>query len=271
MAARSVCFRKMKSSFVLLALIAAPWLVSAHAQTEPVRIAKAPAEPLPPAQEVFDNLLAPYEAAVTFRGQFDISIKAQENAISEIHLETRFRYDDNDKLQSQFSRMRVVGRAKPKAQQTFLFVDDGQTQKVVLVEQKVWWNVAKRDNSAAFFSVVKPLIDQVTQSLENNEDFVPAVSQSSEAGRAVLVLKSNKSKVFRATLDAQTRALLSLAVKDNMTIDATNQVFDGPLTDQELKWVAPADYRQVAPGEVAPPASLGITIPGLAGEGQAVN
>lgn len=261
----------MKSSFVLLALTAAPWLVSAQAQTEPARIAKAPAELSPQAQELFDNLLAPYEAAKTFRGQFDISIKAQENAIAEIHLETLFRYDDQNKLRGQFSRMKVVGRAKPKQQQTFLFVDDGQTQKVVLVEQKVWWNVNQRNNSAAFFSVVKPLIDQVTQSLENNEDFVPVVSQSTDDGRAVFVLKSDKSKVFRATIDAQTRALRSLAVKDNMTIDATNQVFDGPIADQELTWVAPADYRQVAQGEVAPPAALGITIPGLTGESQTVN
>ncbi len=255
----------------MLALIAAPWLVSAHAQTAPVRIAKTPAEPLPQAQELFDNLLAPYEAAKTFRGQFDIAIKAQENAIAEIGLETRFRYDDQNNLRGQWSRMKVVGRAKPKQQQTFLFVDDGQTQKVVLVEQKVWWNVNQRNNSAAFFSVVKPLIDQVTQALENNEDFVPVVSQSTDNGRAVLVLKSDKSKVFRATIDAQTRALLSLAVKDNLTIDATKPVFNGPMADADFAWVAPADYRQVAPGEVAPPASLGITIPGLDGGNQVPN
>ena len=261
----------MKSSLVLIALIAAPWLASAQAQPSPTRIAKAPSEPLPNAQDLFANLLAPYEAAKTFRGQFDIAIKAQENAIAEIRLETRFRYDDQDKLQGQWSRVRIVGRAKPKTQQTFLLVDDGQTQKVVLVEQKVWWDVAKRDNAAAFFSVVKPLIDQVTQALENNEDFVPVVSQSNDNGRAVFVLKSNKSKVFRATIDAQTRAIDSLNVKDNIAIDASDQIFDAPIADADFAWSAPADYRQVAPGEVAPPASLGITIPGLAGENQVPN
>ena len=263
----------MKSSFALLALTASPWLLSAQGQAQPapIRIAKASAEPLPPAQELFDNLLAPYEAAKTFRGQFDISIKAQENAIAEIHLETRFRYDDKNNLRGQWSRMKVVGRAKPKTQQTFLFVGDGQTQKVVLVEQKVWWNVAKRDNAATFFSVVKPLIDQVVQALQNNEDFTPVVSRATDDGRAVFVLKSNKSKIFRATLDAQTCAIRSLSVKDTISLNATDQIFDGPLADQELAWVAPADFRQVAPGEVAPPAALGITIPGFAGEDGTAN
>ena len=266
----------MKSSFVLLALTSAPWLVSAPAQAQsaPVRIAKAPKAPqapLPDAQELMDNLWAPYQAARTFRGKFDISIKAEGNAIAQIQLETRFRTDENDRLQRQFSRMKIVGRGKPKEQQTILFVDDGQTQQVVLVEQKVWWKAVERDNAAALFSMVKPLVDQVVQALENDDDFVPGVSRGTASGRPTLLLSSQKNKDLRAVLDEPTRALRSLAVRNTIDIDATNQVFDGPMTGADFAWSAPADYRQVAPGEVLPPASLGITIPSVDGATQAAN
>ena len=253
----------MKSSFVLLALLTlAPWLLPAQAQ--PVYIARAPQEPLPDARQLLDNLFAAYETAQTFRGQFDIDIKAEGNAIAEIQLDTRFRYDDKDNLQRQWSLMKIVGRAKPKQQQTILFLDDGQTQKVVLVEQKVWWNVAGRDNAAALFSMVKPLVDQVVQALENDDDFVPVASRGTASGRPTLILSSKKNKDLRAVLDASTRQIRSFDVKNTIAIDATNQVFDGPIADADFAWIAPADYRQIAPGEVMPPASLGITVPGIA-------
>ena len=272
MAARSVCFRKMKSFYVTLALCAAPWLLMPAAQSQaqmaPLRISKAPAEPLPDAQQLLDNLWAPYETAQTFRGNFGISIKAENNAIAEIGLETKFRYDDKDILQRQFSRMKIVGRAKPKQQQTILFVDDGQNQKIVLVEQKVWWNVEKRDNAAALFSMVKPLVDQVVQALENDDNFTPVVSRSKLMGRPTYLLRSKKNEDFRASIDAETRALRALEVKNTIVIVARPPVFDAPfnapIADSEFEWSAPVDYRQVAPGEVMPPASLGITIPGTA-------
>lgn len=250
-----------------MALTATPWLMSAPAHSAPVHIAKAPQSPLPDAQQLLDNLWAPYETARTFRGGFGISIKAEGNAISNIQLETKFRYDANDVLQRQFSRMKIVGRAKPKEQQTILFVDDGQTQKIVLIEQKVWWNVEKRDNAAALFSIVKPLVDQVVQALENDDDFVPVVSRSVVMQRPVYLLNSKKDKVFRAVIDAETRAIRALEVKNTIAIVARPPVFDAPfdapIADAEFEWITPADYRQVAPGEVMPPASLGITIPGL--------
>lgn len=259
----------MKSKFVLLALVAVPSLVAAPAQSAPVRVAKSPQEALPDAQELFDNLFAPYEAAKTFRGNFGISIKAEGNAISQIQLETLFRYDDKNNLQRQMSRMKIVGRGKPKEQQTILFVDDGQNQRVVLVEQKVWWKVEQRDNAAALFSMVKPLVDQVVQALGNDDDFVPIVSRSIVTERPVYILSSKKSKDFRAAIDAKTRAIRALEVKNTIVIVTRPPVFDKPfdepISDAEFGWSAPADYRQVAEGEVMPPASLGITIPGLTG------
>ena len=98
--------------------------------------------------------------------------------------------------------------------------------------------------------------------MENDDDFVPVVARSIEAGRAVLVLKAKKGNILRAVLDEQTRALLSFEVKNNVSIRGSNQTFNAPIADADLGWNAPADFRRVAPGEVLPPASLGITLPG---------
>ena len=254
----------MKSSLVLLALLAAPWLLVSAASAQEVRVAKAPQAPLPDAQELFDNLFAPYEAALTFRGNFDVSVQGENNLLSEIHLDALFRHDDQGNLSGQKATMRVVGRTNPKTQQTFVFVDEGANQKVVLVEQKAWWVPAERDDVSALTLLIKPLIDQVIDGLESNDKFVPVVSRSVDAGRAVFVLKAKKSNAFRAVIDEQTRAIRSLAVKDSVSILGSNQVFNEPVSDEDLTWSAPADYRQVAPGAVAPPASLGITVPGTA-------
>ena len=255
----------------MLALIPAPWLHSAPAHAAPIRIAKAPQETLPDAQELLDNLWAPYESARTFRGNFVLNIKADNNAISQIRLDSRFRRDEQGKLNGQFDTLYVVGSDKPKTRQTFVFTDENQAQKLVLVEQKVWWIPAERESAPAVSTFVKSIVDGIVQALENDDDFVPVVSRSVASGKSILVLKSRKGNAFRATLDEQTRALLSFDVKNNISIVASNQTFDALIADSDLVWNTPADYRQVAEGEVMPPASLGITIPGLASVNGAVN
>ena len=261
----------MKSKIVLLALIAAPWLLVSAAQAQPVRITKAPPAPLPPAQELFDNLFAPYETARTFRGKFEVTVAGERNLVEKIGLVALFRRDEQGNLSGQKSEMKVIGRTKPKDQQTFVFVDDGAAQKIVMVEQKAWWIASERDNASALTTFVGPLIEQVVEGLQNDDKFEPVVSRSKQDGRAVLVLKSKKGNAFRAVLDEQTRAILSLQVKDSISIVGSQQVFNQPVSDEELQWQAPADFRQVAPGAVAPPASLGITIPGTASASAANN
>ena len=248
----------------MLALIPAPWLHSAPAHAAPIRIAKAPQETLPDAQELLDNLWAPYESAATFSGNFDISVEGKMNSLSQIRLDTQFRYNEKGDLNGQKSTMKVVGRAKPRAQQTFVFASENGQHQVVMVEQKAWWIPSERDKVSVLSAMVKPLIDQVVQALQENTDFTPVVTRGVDAGRPVWVLKAKKSNVFRAVIDVQTRAIRSIVVKDNISIVGTNQVFNQPISDEDLRWIAPADYRQVAEGEVMPPASLGITIPGLA-------
>ena len=60
-------------SLSLSALVAAPSLVAAQGQTAPVQLAKAPPLPMPKAQELLNDLIAPYAAAKTFSGKLNIS------------------------------------------------------------------------------------------------------------------------------------------------------------------------------------------------------
>ena len=253
----------MKSKIVLLALVAAPWLLVCAAQAQPIRVVKAPQIALPDAQELLATLFAPYQTAKTFRGKFDITIQGERNLVEKIQLDALFRRDEGGDLNGQKSLMKVVGRTKPKAQQTFVFVNEGAAQKVVMVEQKAWWTAAERDNDSALMTFVGPLIEQVVIGLENDDKFVPVVNRDKQNGRSVLVLKAKKGNNFRAVIDEQTRAIRSLQVKDSISIVGSDQIFNEPVSDEELTWNAPADFRRVAPGEVAPPASLGITSPGV--------
>ena len=97
---------------------------------------------MPDAQQLFATLFAPYETAKTFRGKFDITIAGERNLVEKIQLDALFRRDEQGDLSGQQSTMKVVGRTKPKAQQTFVFVDEGGAQKIVMVEQKAWWTAA---------------------------------------------------------------------------------------------------------------------------------
>ena len=255
----------MKTSLVLLALVAAPSLVSAQTQTAPVRVAKAP---MPKAQELFDNLFAPYAAAKTFSGNFDIFLLGNDptNTLSEIHLQTAYRFDDNGDLARQNATIGVVGRVNPKEKATFHFIHSGQNFVVALDEQKSWWMTEQGDAIPAFQKLLKPILDDVIQVLNGQKDFVPIVSESVEAGRPVWILKAKGSNVVRIVVDAQTRALRSLDVKDNVSIRGYGQEFNGPIADESFTWTPPLDFKQVVEGAVSPPASLGFKLANSATE-----
>jgi len=257
----------MKISFVLLALVAAPSLAVAQTQTTPVRVA-ASQEPMPKAQELFDNLFAPYVAAKTFSGNFDIFLLGNNptNTLSEIHLQTAYRFDNNGDLARQNATVGVVGRVNSKEKATFHFIHSGQNFVVALDEQKSWWTTEQGDTVPAFQKLLKPILDDVIQVLNGQKDFVPVVSKSVEAGRPVWILKAKGSNAVRIVVDAQTRALRSLDIKDNVSIRGYGQEFNEPIADESFTWTPPLDFKQVVEGAVSPPASLGFKIANSATE-----
>ncbi len=248
---------------VLSALVAAPTLVSA--QTAPVRIAKAPQEPMPKAQELFNNLFAPYAAAKTFSGNFDILIRVNEQSqpIEEYRLRTAFRFDDNGNLERQNTTMTVVGRSEPKARQTFRFVDDGRTNTVVFVDQKSWAHKEPRDTSPALITTLKAALDASTLALRNSPGFVPVISRGLDAGRPVWILKAKRSNAVRIVVDAQTRALRSFDILDEnqrVSIRGSEQVFNEPIADEAFLWTPPTDFKNVAADDIHLPPTLGIVV-----------
>ena len=255
----------MKSYYVLLAVLAAPSLVSAQNQSAPIVLAKAPQKPLPNALELIDNLYAPYAAAKTFSGNFDVLLlgKDQQHPIAEYHLKTAFRYDDKGDLEGQNTTMNVVGRAEPKPRQTFRFIDDGRANTVVFVDQKAWALKVPRDTSPALTAILKATLDSATLALHHSPGFVPVVSRGVDAGRPVWILKAKGSNAFRAVVDVQTRALRSFEIlgeDQSVSIRGSEQEFDQPIADQVFTWTPPADFKQVAADDVHLPPSLGISV-----------
>ena len=260
----------MKSHFsrvVALFLVASTSFQVQAQTTSPVPVFKAKA-PLPRAQELLDHLFDPYAAAQTFSGTFDILIKGNDpaNKVSEIHLKTRHSFDERGDLTRQDAILRFVGREEPKQEQTLHFVDDGHHMAVVAIEQKVWWPTSQHDASSALATVLKPLLDGVVQVLNRTPNFVPSVSRGVDAGRPVFVLTAKHTDVLHIVVDAQTRALRSFELSDNVnggvSIHGSEQRFNEPIRDAEFAWTAPPDFKQVAEGDVTFPPSLGITIPG---------
>lgn len=253
----------MKSSLVLLALIAAPNLALAQTTAPPLRVAKTPQEPMPKAQELLDNLFAPYEAAKTFRGKFDVLVKNNEttNTLSRLHLDTQFRYGENGRLERQNSALNFVGRREPKLQQTLRFVDDGQTSTVAASEQKVWWTTGDRNyTDTALSALLKPVLDDAVQALHDNPNFVPIIARGKSAGRPAFILTAKGSNVFRAVVDANSRALISFELLDNLSIRGYDQFFDEPAADESFVWTPPADFKRVEESEVVLPAALGLVV-----------
>lgn len=253
----------MKSKFVLLALFAAPSVALAQTQTASVRVAKAPQTPTPKAQELLDNLFAPYAAAKTFRGSFHIAVKddSPQNTLSEMAIDTQFRYDDKGDLKNENTLMRFVGRGTFKEQQTLRFVNDGTTKQIVAIEQQYWWTPSIPFYVSSGLAVfLKPVLDSAVQALHKTPRFVPVVSRGVDAGRPVFILTAKGSNVFRAVVDEKTRALRSFELLDSVSILGSNQAFDEPIDDAIFAWTPPADARQVAEDKVKFPASLGITM-----------
>ena len=254
----------MKVPFVLLALLAAPSLV--QAQSAPVVVAKAPKEPLPKARELFDNLFAPYAAAKTYRGNFDIVLSGNEDTapISEIHLQAKHRMNDKGDMESQDTTLGFVSRADAKQQPTLRFVRNGRAGFLVLTSQKMWWSPEPSDNVdlPVLSAVLKPLLDGVTQAINQMPGFVPIISKGKEAGRPVFILKAEGTNVLRVVVDAQTRALRSFELKDSLSIRGSNQTFDESIADAEFTWTPPADFKQVALDEIALPPFLKATVNG---------
>lgn len=249
----------MKRFLALLALLAAPNLALAR-PTSTQQTCKKP--PLPNAQYLLDHLYAPYEAARTFHGTFDILIKSDDpkNLVSEIHSKTLFRFDAKGDLAGQNSTTQYISRADPNQRQTMQSVDDGRAAKIIFKEQKVWWSSAsERDKSPFLSTLLKPLLDGVVQVLNKTPNFVPVVSRGVDAGRPVFVLTAKNTDILRVVVDAQTRALRSFELTGNLSIRGSNQFFDEPIGEEEFAWTPPADFKRIEEGDIALPAFLGAT------------
>ena len=249
---------------LLLLLLVAPQFAFAAPTSTPAMVCRSKKQPLPDAQYLLHHLYAPYEAARTFRGTFDILIQSDEpkNRVSEIHSTTLFRFDAKGDLTGQNSTTRYVSRADIKERQTMQSVDDGRAAKVIFEEQKVWSSASQRDTSPFLATLLKPLLEGVVQVLDKTPNFVPTVSGGVEAGRPVFILTAKNTDIFRVVVDAQTRALRSFELKDNVSVRGLNQSFDEPISNEELTWTPPADFKEVAEGDVALPAFLGATFQG---------
>jgi outer membrane lipoprotein-sorting protein len=256
----------MKGHFLrLIALsLLIPASFSALAQpifAAPIPIAKTP---LPNAQELLDNLFAPYAAAQTFRGTFDIVIKGSANKLSEMHLKTRYGFDERGDLARQDAVIHFVGRGESRPEQTLRFVDDGRLLSIIAQDQKACWPANQRDASPALSLVLKSLLETVVQNLNRTPNFVPSLSRGIDAGRPVFVLTAKHSDILRIVVDAQTRALRSLELSGDggLSIRGSEQRFNEPINDAEIAWTPPADFKKVTEGDITFPPSLGITTPG---------
>ena len=248
--------------FALSALVAAPALVSAQTQTASARVAKAPQEPMPKAQELFDNLFAPYAAAKTFSGNFDISIKGNQNAFSEMHIKTLFAYNDKGIVERQAVTWGFVETANPEQKVVVRFANKNGVPILALDHKKTWATIENPEPDAVPFlnGVLKPLLDGFTQALDEMPGFVPVISRGTDAGRPVFILKAKGSNVLKVVVDSQTRALRSFDLLDSISVLGSNQTFNQPISEKELEWTPPADFKQVRLDELEPPAFLNMKI-----------
>ena len=267
----------MKSTLLLLALVAAPTL--SHAQTAPT-VAPAEAAPivvaetLPDAKELFDNLFAPYAAAKTFRGNIDIKFEGDDpenvlDAISAFHLQTQHRFNGKGDLMGQDATLKIIGKGDDAEAQTLRLADDGRTAYVVFVDQKSWSKAGQRDAVPALTSLLKPILDVVIQAVDEADGAVLMVSNGVEGGRPIWIITIQNSDSLRVVVDAETRALRSLDVSSpdqKISIRGSQQVFNEPIADADFAWKAPAGFKRVPLGKVKLPASLTITMPGLTGQ-----
>ena len=240
----------MKSSLVLLALVAAaPSLAVAQTQTAPVRVAASP-EPMPKAQELLDDLFAPYAAAKTFSGKLNISAEdaslKTQLGFSEMQLETRYRYNSKGDLQNDDTTI-TFGSSSQRSE--LRFIRGGATNVAFFPDKKVWWKESKDLGSQPSYpSLMSALTGKVSSVIEEG-NIKPVISRGVEAGLPVFIVKAKLGNGFRVVVDQQTRALRSFELRDGFSIRCFEQTFDKPMTDESFEWTPPTDYKQIQESE----------------------
>ncbi len=237
-------------SLSLLALIAAPTLVSAQGQTAPVQLAKAPPQPMPKAQELLNDLFAPYAAAKTFSGKLNISAEdaslKTQLGFSEMQLETRYRYNSKGDLQNDDTTI-TFGSSSQRSE--LRFIRGGATNVAFFPDKKVWWKENKDLGSQpAYPNLLSAFTDKVSSVIEEG-DLKPVISRGVEAGLPVFIVKAKIGDGLRVVVDQQTRALRSFELRNAFSIRCFEQTFDKPMTDESFEWTAPADYKQIQESE----------------------
>ena len=256
----------MKRFLPLLAILAAPHFAFAQTMAEPVPLPANPtatttaADELPDADELLDHLFDVYEAARTFSGRFDISLQGhdpkQPPPFSAISIKTLVRFNSKGDKEREASAVAIAGAFKGQ-KQTLNYVDDGQSQNTVFIEQKAW-QPSQRGQMPDLRDLLKPVLQQVAKELSENPTVSLSVSQGVDAGRAVYVLRDDSSS-FRAVVDVQTHALRSLEMLGDITrvsIRGSEQTFNAPISDSNFKWTPPKGFRRAEEGSLALPSFL---------------
>ena len=234
---------------VLSALVAAPTLVSAQGQAAPVRVV-ASQQPMPKAQELLDNLFAPYAAAKTFSGKLNISAEdaslKTQLGFSEMQLETRYRYNSKGDLQNDNTTI-TFGSSSQRAE--IHLIRSRPANVAFLPDRKVWWQEGDELGPQTLYShLMSALTDKVSSIIEEG-NIKPVISRGVEAGIPVFIVKAKLGDGFRAVVDQQTRALRSFELRNTFSIRCFEQTFDKPMSDESFEWTPPADYKQIQESE----------------------
>lgn len=243
----------MKRLSLFLALLAAPQLV--HAQQQAPQQLKPS---LPDAQELLDHLFAPYEAAKSYQGLFEITMDAEgKRPKTSFDIQTAYRYNEaGDKEREHTSLTVEQSKSRATESETFEFWDDGQNGTTVVPDQKVW-APSTRDAAPLLRSLMQPIIAEIVSSVKASPFISPVVSSGKDGGRAVYIVRGgpNDDLHFRVVVDAQTRALRSLSLGP-ISIRASNQVFDTPIPDSEWKWTPPTNFKRVEESQITLPSFM---------------
>ena len=258
----------MKRVLLFSLLLCVPHIVGASPAIAPVRVVVSPcAEPgekMPQASELLDHLFDVYEGARTFRGTFDINAYGRDTAGGRstlafgFKLQTLVRFNENGDLTGEVSHLEYRN-PDPKQAQTLNLVDDGQNAHLVFVEQKAWQN-SVHDSAPMLREIIQPVLQEIVNGLRAQDDLKLKVSRGKDAGRAVFNVKAQVDDgSLRVVVDAQTRALRLIQMdsdNNSLTMRATDQAFDGPVTDTEFVWHAGPELHEVQPGEIELPQAL---------------
>ena len=205
---------------------------------------------MPKAQDLLNDLFAPYAAAKTFSGKLNISAEdaslKTQLGFSEMQLETRYRYNSKGDLQNDDTTI-TFGSSSQRSE--LRFIRSGATNVAFFPDKKVWWQEATDLGSQPLYShLMSALTDKVSSVIEEG-DLNPVISRGVEAGIPVFIVKAKLGNGFRAVVDQQTRALRFFELKDGFSIRCFEQTFDKPMTDESFEWKPPADYKQIQESE----------------------